>query len=172
LKPLLELLDEQRAAGFPDVAGMDVSAIVPVSDRLLNELIACRLPAGGTVSDVRVESRPANVLAVRARLTRAAFLPAVAVTLEIVRQPELPRDPVLVLRLASSILAPLAGIVLRVLDALPTGIRLEGDLIYVDLRELLRQHGLADLLPLLKDLRVTTEAGRAILTVRAGAPAA
>jgi hypothetical protein len=61
------------------------------------------------------------------------------VTLLIERQPQLPESPLLVLRLASSGLTVLARAASRFFDALPPGLRMENDLMLVDIAELLRQ---------------------------------
>jgi hypothetical protein len=159
---LQDLILAQQRAGFPDVVGARVAAFIPVSDRLLNEIIARELPAGAPVSDVSVEALPGNAIAVRARLARAPMLPAIKLTFTIVRQPQLPQDPVLVLRMGSSALMSLAGPALRFFDALPQGIRADGDLLLVNLRELLAARGADWLLPYLADLEITTGA-RALL---------
>jgi hypothetical protein len=169
---LLTLLREQQAAGFPDIAGANGFVILPVSDRLLSRVIAARLPPSVPVSDLEIRADEGNQLVVRARLTRAAFLPPVKVRLVIEKQPQLPASPILVLRLVSEGLAALAGTVLKFVEVLPRGIRLDGDKLSIDLAVLAEQYGAADALAYLTDLEIATSAGRVVLTARAAVPPA
>ena len=161
---LEELISSQQRAGFADLAGARVAAFLPISDRLLNEIIARELPPDAPVSDVSLESLAGNRIAVRARLTRATILPAFKLTLTIVEQPSLPHDPVLVMRIGSGGLMSLAGAALKFFDALPAGIKADGDRLLVDIRELLAQRGNDWLLPYLVDFQVATTAGAVLVT--------
>ena len=84
------LLIQQHAAGFSDIAGARADATIPVSDRLLNQLIADALPPGGAVREVQVQTHAGNRLTARVRVGRSPLLPAVTVRLSIEQQPELP----------------------------------------------------------------------------------
>ena len=44
---LLDILQHQQRGGFPDLAGTEASATIPISDRLLNEVIATLMPKEG-----------------------------------------------------------------------------------------------------------------------------
>jgi hypothetical protein len=167
LHPLVELLHRQQAAGFPDVAGTQVSATFPITDRLLNEVLARQLPPSAAVKDVRVRARAANTFVVNVRLARPAFLPPIGLTLRIARQPIFPNDPELILEVAASALMSLAGPALRSMDVLPPGVRLEGDHIRVNFRTLLEERGLGEAVRFIEDLRVATEDGRVIVSLRA-----
>jgi hypothetical protein len=72
---------------------------------------------------------------------------------------------VFVLRLLSTGLLSFAGAAARFFNVLPPGIRMEGDLIYIDIRALLEQRGLAQHLGYLKQLEVTTEEGRFVVSL-------
>lgn len=164
---LHELIVNQQRAGFPDLAGARLAAFLPVSDRLINELIARDLPPDAPVSEVTVEALPDNRIAVRARLARMAMLPPVKLTFTIVRQPALPDDPVLVLQMGSTGLLSLAGPALKFFDALPPGIAAEGDRLLVNLRALLAARGLEWLLRYVVDLQVTTTLGAVLIATNA-----
>jgi hypothetical protein len=164
---LFELLAAQQRAGFPDLAGARVAAFLPVSDRLLNAIVARDLPPDAPVSEVTIEALPENRIAVRARLARMAMLPPFKVTLTIVHQPTLPHDPVLVLRMGAGGLLSIAGPALKFLDALPPGMRADGDRLLVDIRALLAARGLDWVLRYVLDLQVTTAAGVVFLTTNA-----
>jgi len=98
---LLALLQAQRAAGFPDLAGAETFLTLPVSDRLINRILADRLPRGGIVSAMDIEAMAENQFSVRVRLGQSALLPPIRVVLAIERQPDLPGFPVIGLRIVS-----------------------------------------------------------------------
>ena len=79
---------------------------------------------------------------------------------------ELPASPVLILRLETSGLLSLAGPALRFLDALPPGIRVEHDRIYVDLAKLLAARHLESYLAYVKELRVNAVDGAVLVSIR------
>jgi hypothetical protein len=163
---LLHLLHEQQASGFGDVAGARASVTLPVSDRLVSRLVSQSLPPGAPITDIALRAQAANRLSARVRLTRPAFLPPITVNLAIEQQPALPDNPVFALRLLSTGLLSFAGAAVRFLNVLPPGIRLDGDLIYVDIRTLLEHWGLAQHLRYLEHLEVTTEEGRFVVSAR------
>jgi hypothetical protein len=163
---LLHLLHEQQASGFGDVAGAHASVTLPVSDRLVSRLVSQSLPPGAPIADIALRAQAANRLSARVRLTRPAFLPPITVNLAIEQQPALPDNPVFALRLLSTGLLSFAGAAVRFLNVLPPGIRLDGDLIYVDIRTLLEHWGLAQHLRYLEHLEVKTEEGRFVVSAR------
>ncbi len=165
---LLDLLQRQLRDGFPDVAGSDVTATIPISDRAINELIAGLLPAGGRIREVKIESEAGNQVTAKIRLSGPAALPTIPVTLAIEDQPELPSRPVLGLRLShASRFVALAASALPTMVTLPPGITLDHDRILIDLRRLLADRGLEDWLEYVTDLRLTTSAGAVVLGIRA-----
>jgi hypothetical protein len=165
---LLRLLKQQAAAGFDDLRGAEASITLPVSDRLLNEIITQALPASAKVRDVEVRALTGNRFGVRAKIGAASFLPPVSLTVVIDRQPELPASPVLVLRLELGGLLAVAGAAMRFFGQLPPGIRIDNDRVYVDLAQLLDKQGLSGLLEHLEELQVSTTQGATILSLRAG----
>ncbi len=159
---ILHHLQETR---FGDLAGMRVSGTVPVSERLINEVVASAVPRGAPVREVRVQPLAGNRFSVRLS-PRAPLLPAVTLKLDIERQPDLPSSPVLVLRLATmGGLLGIAGAALPIANMLPPGVRLDADRILVDLRVSAAERGAADLLQHVTQLRVSTEEGRVVLHV-------
>jgi hypothetical protein len=170
---LLALLRAQRDARFADVAGADVSLTLPVSDRLINQILAERLPRRSVLSAVDIEALPANQFAVRVRLGHMALLPAIRVGLAIERQPDLPAFPVLGLRIVSPAIAALAGaVVARFLQGLPPWVQVDGPRITIDLLAAAATAGAEEAFGYVQSLAVTTAAGRVIVSIRASVPAA
>lgn len=163
----VEILHHLQSTGFRDIAGARVAAAIPVSERLINELVAATMPPNLPVREVSVRPEANNRFSVR--LTpRASMLPQLTLKLDIERQPEFPSSPVLVLRMATmGGLFGLAGAALPLDKMMPPGVRLDGERILVDLRAMAAQHGFADVLQYVRDLRVTTEPGRLLLHVDA-----
>ena len=160
---LAEILRQLQSTQFRDLSGARVTAAIPVSERLVNEIITGSLPQSVPVREVHVQPLAGNAFAVRL-VPKAAFLPALSLRLEIIQQPDLPSTPVLVLRMATmGALFGLASAALPIAGLLPPGIRLDGDRIMVDLVALAARAGAADLLPHLASLQVNTEDGRVVL---------
>jgi hypothetical protein len=164
--PLGRALDQLRASRFADLKGARVSLSIPISQRLLNEIVAAAIPPSAPVRDLTVTPRPSNLLEVRARVSKFDFLPPIKVTVEIEQQPRLPDIP-LSLRLRSFPgLTAIAGTLLSP-ASLPRGVRLEGEHVLVDVRQLIEHAGYGDLVPLIERLHVGTDEGRLILHVDA-----
>lgn len=137
-----------------------------MSERLLNEIIAESVPRSAPVRELHVTPQAGDRFAVRARIGSSPLLPAINLTLTIDRQPDLPASPVLILRMQTSGLLSLAGPALRFLDALPPGVRVEHDRIYVDLAKLLSARGLESYLDYVKELRVNAVDGAVLIFIR------
>jgi hypothetical protein len=168
MDPRLEtLLSRLRTTGFSDLRGAHADVTLPVSDRLLNDLIAGSLPASAPVRDVELTSKPGNRIAVRFKVAAASFLPQLKVSLVIEGQPELPVSPILVLKLEMGGLLALAGPATRFLSALPAGLHFVDDRLYVNLATLLAERGLGELLEYAEHVRVTTAEGAVVVHVRA-----
>lgn len=165
---ILDLLQRQQRDGFLDLAGTEVAATIPITDRLINELIASSLPSGGKIREILVQAEEGNRVTARVRLSASSLLPAIPVTLAIEDQPKLPEQPVLGLRLSqASGFVALAASALPSMVTLPPGISLDGDRIRLDIRRLLAERHMEGLLEHLTHLRVNTRAGAIILEVRA-----
>jgi hypothetical protein len=161
--PLAAVLVNLRDAKFRDLSGARVSASVPVSERLLNEIVRATMPRNLPVRDVFVHPEAGNRFSVRIS-PKAAFLPQLTLRLEIERQPQFPASPELVLRMATmGGLLGLAGAAFPIAGMLPPGVRLEGERIVVDLKALAHREGVVDLLGLVRELEITTEEGRVLI---------
>ena len=149
-----------------ELAGAHVAGQIPVNAALINRLIAARLSASeGKVADVRIEPLDADAIVAHVTL-RSRLVPPLAVHLQIQQQPVFPDLPVLVLRWSMrgfGGLVRLASPVLALFDVLPPGVRIDGDLIGVDLAAMLRAQGLGELLPHIVEVRFATKAGRVIV---------
>jgi hypothetical protein len=164
-----DLLDRLQRSRFEDMRGTQVSARVPIAERLLNEMIGSTLPAGGAVREVRVRPRSGNKIDVQVKLARPAFLPPLNLTAVIERQPEFPRAPELVIRLSSLPgVMSIAGGAAAFFNVLPPGVRMEGDRVVIDMAELSRRHGHDTLLDFVRRLHVTTVDGAMVLEVELG----
>jgi len=166
---LLDLLQRQQRDGFPDLAGAEIAATIPVSERVINEAVAEMLAPGGKVRAVRVTMEEGNQVTAEIRLSGPSFLPAIPVRFAIEDQPQLPERPTLGLRLAkaSGLVGIVASLFPSVGSLLPPGVAIEGDRIRIDIRRLLAEQNLADWLRYVTDLHVNTRAGVVVLDVRA-----
>lgn len=163
----LELFSRQQAAGFPGLAGSDARATIRVAAPLLNEAVTTALASVAAVRDVSVLPRASNRFDVRLTLAKPAFLPSLNLTLVVERQPQLPADPVLVLRVTGAGgMMRLAAPAITSFGLLPPGVRMEADRVLVDLRMLLEQHGQLRLLDFAEQLQVMTEEGTLVVLVQ------
>jgi hypothetical protein len=160
------LLDHLRATNFGELAGTRVHATIPIAESLLNAFIRDTMPPNLPVREVSVTPEDGNRLSVRV-VPKAMFMPALTVKLDIEKQAEIPTAPVLVLRLATMPgLLGLAGAALP--QVLPPGIRMQGEVILVDLLAMARHHGFEQVFGHLRQVRVTTERGRLVIGLDAG----
>lgn len=164
---LMRLFQRQLASGFHDLSGADAALTLPVSERLLNEMIAEGMPRSAPVRDLQVKPLAGDRIAVRARIGSSPLIPALNLSLAIDQQPIFPTSPVLVLKMETTGLLSLAGPALRFLDGLPPGIRVERDRIFVDVRKLLEVRGLAQYFEYINGLNVNSVDGALVLSVRA-----
>jgi hypothetical protein len=165
---VLALLRQQQASGFADMAGAQATVSLPLSDRLLNQVIAANLPPDGVLRHAELRVHAGERLTLRVTLAKPSFLPPLNVNLHIERQAQLPDSPVIVLKVSGAGgLMAMAGSAAGLANGLPPGMRLDGDRIYVDLDAMLRPHGADTLLDLLEKLSVTTVEGVVTLAFRA-----
>jgi hypothetical protein len=155
---LNNVIERLRQSRFADLAGTRASLHVPVSERLVNEVLAASLPRGGAVNEARIRPHAGNRLDIHVKLARPAFLPPLTLGAVIERQPEFPHTPEIVLRLTSLPgVMSLAGGAATFFNVLPPGVRMQGERVIVNVAELARQHGRSDVLDLIRRLHVTTE---------------
>jgi hypothetical protein len=167
----IDLLRAQRRDGFRDLAGASASIALPISERLISRVIAERMSRSVPIRDVDLRAYENDVLEIRVRLTKPAFLPPLHLRLAIVQQPELPASPVIALAIVSEGVARLALKALKFVDVLPRSVRFDGRRFVVDLAMLLRQHGADEALRYLTELRISTEPGRVVVHARGVLPA-
>jgi hypothetical protein len=164
------LLRQQQKAQFADLGGSEASLRIPISDRLLTRLILSRLPSSIPIKELDLRASVGNQLAVRLKLTRPVFLPALTIRLVIDQQPVLPASPVLVLRVVSQGMAAMGNTALRFLQGLPAGLQFEGDRLSVNLATLLERYGGEAALEYFTSLEVSTDERHLIISARAAIP--
>ena len=169
---MINRLAKQLGLDPKELSGATVDAEIPLTTALINRKIAEYLArSDGKVSAAAVEPRPGNLLIVNVRL-QSSLVPPLAVHLEIAGQPEWPASPVLVLRwsLAGGLgmLARAASPVLSMFSVLPQGVRVDGDLIGIDIAEVLRSKDAGWLIPLVQRLRLQTSDAGVKVAVRLG----
>ena len=169
---MINRLARQLGVDPKELSGATVDAEIPLTTALINRKIAEYLArSDGTVSAAVVEPRPGNLLIVNVRL-QSSLVPPLAVHLEIAGQPEWPASPVLVLRWSLAgglgIFARAASPVLSMFSVLPPGVRVDGDLIGIDIAEVLRSKDAGWLIPLVQRLRLQTSDAGVKVSVRLG----
>jgi len=160
------ILNRLRQTQFADLEGAEAAVVLPISDRLLTELIRYAVPAVTQLREFAVRASSDNILTISLRLAQPAFLPAFNIRLHIEAQPQLPSSPILQLRVLSRGLAALAGPITAFLDALPPGVSLEGDRLSINLITALERYGAAEVLSHLSIGQLTTSEGRVVITLR------
>lgn len=161
------LLARLQATRFTDLSGSEAYTVIRIGERLLNEAAATFMPASSIVREVRIHPRAANQIDVQLKLVKPAFLPAFNITLQIEQQPQLPENPELALRLSGAGgLVRLAGPALGSSGALPPGVRLDGDRLFVDVRRVLQSRGHGDLLEYMEQVQVLSEDNRLVLALQ------
>jgi hypothetical protein len=161
----LTLLHEQQQSGFTDLDGARASVRLPVSDRLINQLIAERLSPEGRLHSVTLRALEHERFSVLIR-ARPAFLPAWEMRFAVEQQPILPHSPVLTLRFDSSGTA-FAAHAVQVFGGLPPWLWVRGDRLDIDLAALARRHGFYSAWDVIRGLRIETVPGRFVVTADA-----
>jgi hypothetical protein len=166
---IIELLHAQYRSGFPAFTGSEATLALPVDDRWITDVMQATTPAGAPIRDLQVRSLAADRFQVAFHIAKMPFLPAMTLTFEVHRQPELPQDPVLVLRLTgpAGVLAMVLPVLLKK-DVLPPGVSLEGELLSLNVQTLLEQRGAGDVLRCIKALTLHTREGKFIVSALAG----
>lgn len=163
-----EILETLRASDFRDLGGSRVATTISLGEPLLNAVVSASLPQDAPVRSLSVHPDHGDQLEIRAKLTRPAFLPPIHATVAIERQPDLPQNPTLGLRITG-----LAGLLARVgplvsvTPKLPPGLSLDADVLTVDLRQLLAERGQEDWLRLVQRVVVHSEKGRVVIELEA-----
>ncbi len=161
---LRRLLNQLRAGEFRELAGSHLSVHLSLAESLVNHAIGERLERGAPVRELHVRPADDNRAMVALRLARPGFLPALNIDVRIYQQPSFPTSPVLVLRWSTLPgLAALASVALKFVDVLPPGVKVIGEAVTIDLRVLLTQQHLADLLPFITRAEIHTARGAVLV---------
>jgi hypothetical protein len=163
------LFRERTGLDLGEFGGSTLAGEIPVTEALVNRLLAQKLAQHAQIGSLRVQAQPNDSVAIQV-VPRARLMPPVNITARIERQPEFPANPVLLLRWSMPAAGPLAlfaGPMLSYFKAMPQGIRMDGDRVAVDLRELLRSRGLDDVVGFVRKLEVHTRPGGFVLRVEA-----
>jgi hypothetical protein len=154
-----------------DLRGAVLTAEIPLTDAVVNRLIAQQLAARETpFADVQVEALEDDRFTARVS-AKARMVPAMSVFARIERQPDFPGDPVLWLRWSGlGALSRLAGPAIAffqttIAQKLPPGIMLDGKRVGIDVRRLLVERGLDDLADYARTVRVSTRRGAFVVKV-------
>ena len=163
---LLNRLRHIAGDSFQELAGTSVAGELPLTNAVVNGLIAERLAgSSGPVTGVQVEALDDDTFSAHVSL-RTKMIPSVRIVGRIEEQPQLPQRPVLGIRWSMPGIGPLgmfAAPALTFLKALPRGLRAEDDRILVDVGEMLRSQGLGDLLPFITKAQVHARRGAFLL---------
>jgi hypothetical protein len=168
--PITDTIRQRLGVDLATFSGAQLAGEIPLTDELVNHLIAERLAGHPQVAAVRVHAQEEDTLAVEV-VPRARLLPAMRIVARIERQPEFPQQPFLILRWsmpAAGALAMFAAPVVSYFRALPPGIRLDADRIVVDVRELLRSRGFEDVIGFIRRLAVHTRPGALVARFELG----
>jgi hypothetical protein len=168
----LEPLFRRLGVDPSEIAGTSLAGEIPIAERLINRLIEQRLGRHAHVASVRIAAQPDDQCLVRIDL-RSRIMPPLNVLVRIERQPDLPHDPTLRLRWSMPSAGPLAtfaGKLAGYFKALPEGVQVDGDVIVVDLRALLRSRGLEELVTVVRRVAVHTRPGAMVVQIDARLP--
>jgi hypothetical protein len=163
------LRDRARALlgiDLAELAGATLTCQLPLTNATINRFIHARLAKGGmpvTSAEIDVRDGDLAVLTV----TPSMPLPAVRIELRIELQPDFPGNkPVLWLRWS---MGGFASLLAKLLDRfkpnLPPGVKMDSELIAIDIAEILRAQNLGELVAYIKNVRVHTKAGAFVVQV-------
>ena len=166
-----EQLRSRLGVDVDELAGTQMTGELPVPAAAVDRLIAAKLADGrGPVTALRVE--PLDQHTFDLHVTPAArMLPSIRIRARIEQQPSLPSNPRLVCRWtipAAGVLARLAGPFVSNIKSLPRGVRIEDDLVFVDLEQLLAGQGMGEVIRYVKALRIDTRPGAFIVRFEVG----
>ena len=168
-RSIADTVRERLGVDIGTFTGARAAGEVPLSDEFLNRLIAERLANHAQISALHVAAQQGDAIAVEV-VPRARLIPPVRILARIERQPE-PQNPILLLRWSMPSAGPLALLAAPVLSyfkAMPPGIRLEGDRLAVDVRELLVSRGMGEVLGFIRRLEIHTRPGAVIAQFEVG----
>jgi hypothetical protein len=158
----LDDLLQRAGVSRDEIRGLVLQGELPLADALVNRVVSEQLMKRQIpIAAVRVEAQAGDQASVLV-VPKLKLIPPIRLQLRIEEQPALPARPVVGLRWSmpgAGPLALLAGPALAFFKSLPAGIRLDGDRLAVDLRELLAANGLAELLDHVRNAQIHTRTG-------------
>jgi hypothetical protein len=163
------MMDVRQLLGpqFEELAGAHIGGEIPLTDHVLNRLAAEALRANPDAPVESVEIRvTGGEITARLALRRPRFAPPITVAARVEQQPELPFSPVLALRWrfpGLGALAALAGPLVAAFSNTPAGIRVDGDIVLIDLAAALEHRGMRHLLDHVRSLRVEPREGAVLV---------
>lgn len=167
------LAQRLKADNFGDLRGARINAVIPLTEHLLNEIVARQAEQSGAVKEMSIRILGANriVLFVKAKVS-ALFGIKIPVkkTIEMAVAPEVPLlpSPRLQLRivkglsgLEKNLISWLENLISRLV---PGDISMEGDLITIDLGAVLRERGLDFAGHFIEAVSVDSEPGKLVVS--------
>jgi hypothetical protein len=170
--PFVQVLQRERAAGFSNLAGTHVEATIPITQHLVDVLVA-QAGAARNLGGLKVTLRPENEIGVAVVKSVFGFDTRLAIDLRIRGPVDLASDPrlYLVVTRPSMTWSAISRIVIAA-GLAPAGVEIGRDGVAVDLRLLAARAGLADLLALVQNVAFDGDATalrvRAVIDVPEG----
>src|SRR5688572_20116937 len=163
--PFLAVLERERAAGFRGLAGTHVEATVPITQHLVDELVA-QAAAARNLGGLKLTLRAGNEIGVAVVKSVFGFDTRLAIDMRIRGPVDLASDPRLYLLVARpSITWTAISRIVIAAGLAPPGVEIARDGVAVDLRMLASRAGVADLLAPVQTVAFEGDAG--VLRVRA-----
>ena len=161
------------SSGFRDLAGAHVSARIPISQSLVNAMVADALRGATTMRIHRVDVQPraGDRFDVTVETTWPLF-PRITAVVAVEQQPRFPESPILVLRW--SLPGPLGSLIARsvtTVSQLAPGVRVDGEHLLVDIEAVARRFEQATaILPFVTFLELHTVEGAVVIEVVMAVP--
>jgi len=158
-----EILQQQRAEGFPALYGSDVMIHLPIREAVLNDIVrltAMRKGSIGPIKGLSIQLQSNNRLTIPLEISQFP-LPRQG-RIEAVLAPfiDFQKDPRLLLMLTpSGWLGMLIKLALPFVASDKQSIELSGNNLFFDLKAILVKAGAAEYLPYIRSIGVRTEAG-------------
>ena len=151
-----------------ELAGATFTCQLPLTNTIINRLIEARLAKGGLpIKSAEIDVREGDLAVLT--VAPSMLLPAARIELRIELQPDFPGNkPVLWLRWS---MGGLAGLLSKLVDRfkpnLPPGVKMDSELIAIDIAEILRAPNLGELVPYIRSVRVHSKPGAFVVHVDA-----
>ena len=164
-----KLFNRYREHDFSEFKGIHLDATLPITEVVLNDVVQEFLGAhNDNVQHLRISIRDQNTLNVDVRVKLGFLAKTFNFDAIVGEQIDFQASPKLKISLSGSglPLGILARIANKIFGVLPEGVNIVGRTIEVNLSTMLSNHGLHDILPLLKVARIETISEKLILHLR------